>query len=92
VILAANLMAMLVQHLSAKLGIATGSNLPEVCRHRFRLWVNRGLWIQAELIAIATGLVEFVGAAIALDMLFGIAMFPAGIVTHIQSLRPRDVA
>jgi manganese transport protein len=85
VILAANVMAMFVQHLSAKLGIATGHNLPEVCRQRFRRWVNGGLWVQAEFIAIATDLAEFMGAAIALNLLFGIPLFAAGIATGIVS-------
>src|SRR5512134_407661 len=66
VIVAANLMAMLVQYLSAKTGIATGKNLPELCREHFKKPVTFGLWVQAELIAIATDLAEFVGAAIAL--------------------------
>src|SRR4051794_34994626 len=62
VILAANLMAMLIQFLSAKVGIATGRSLPELCRERFPRAVTVGLWIQAELIAMATDLAEFVGA------------------------------
>src|SRR6476646_4633423 len=64
VVLAANLMAMLIQSMSAKLGIATGKNLPEVCRERFPRTVSRLLWIQAELIAMATDIAEFVGAAL----------------------------
>src|SRR6266568_9100164 len=63
VIVASNLMAMLIQSMSAKLGIATGQNLPEVCRDRFPRPVTIFLWIQAELIAMATDLAEFVGAA-----------------------------
>src|SRR5437870_1590910 len=62
VILAANLMAMLIQYLSAKVGTATGRNLPELCRERYPRPVSWGLWIQAELIAMATDLAEFVGA------------------------------
>src|SRR4029079_10448535 len=69
VIVAANLMAMLVQYLSAKTGIATGKNLPELCREHFKRPVTIGLWLQAEAIAIATDLAEFVGAAIALNLL-----------------------
>ena len=72
VIVAANLMAMLVQYLSAKIGIATGRNLPELCRDHFPRPVSRALWVQAELIAMATDLAEFVGAAIALNLLFGV--------------------
>ncbi len=72
VILTANLMAMLIQSMSAKLGIATGKNLPEVCRERFPKAVTLGLWVQAEVIAMATDLAEFIGAALALNLLFGI--------------------
>jgi manganese transport protein len=83
VIVAANLMAMLVQYLSAKVGIATGANLPELCRRHFRRPVTWGLWVQAELIAIATDLAEFVGAAIALNLLFGVPPFAAGLITAV---------
>jgi manganese transport protein len=83
VILAANLMAMLIQNLSAKIGIATGRNLPEICRERFPRPVSYGLWIQAELIAMATDLAEFVGAAIALNLLFDVPLFPAGLITAV---------
>jgi manganese transport protein len=81
VILAANLMAMLVQSLSGKIGLATGRNLPELCREHFRRRTSLGLWVQAEIIAMATDLAEFVGAAIALNLLFGIPLFPAGLIT-----------
>jgi manganese transport protein len=83
VILAANLMAMLIQNLSAKIGIATGRNLPELCREHFPRPVAWGLWVQAELIAMATDLAEFVGAAIALNLLFDIPLFPAGLITSV---------
>jgi manganese transport protein len=83
VILGANLMAMLIQFLSAKVGIATGRSLPELCREHFRRPVSVGLWIQAELIAMATDLAEFVGAAIALNLLFGMPLLPAGLVTAV---------
>jgi manganese transport protein len=76
-------MAMLIQNLSAKIGIATGRNLPEICRERFPRSVSWGLWIQAELIAMATDLAEFVGAAIALNLLFGMPLFVSGVVTAI---------
>jgi manganese transport protein len=81
VIVAANLMAMLVQYLSAKTGIATGRSLPELCRETFPRPVSFGLWIQAEAIAIATDLAEFVGAAIALNLLFGVPPLAAGFMT-----------
>ena len=83
VILTANLMAMLIQNLSAKIGIATGRNLPELCREHFARPVTWGLWVQAELIAMATDLAEFVGAAIALNLLFGVPLFPAGLITAV---------
>jgi manganese transport protein len=83
VILAANLMAMLIQNLSAKIGIATGQNLPELCREHFSRPVTWGLWVQAELIAMATDLAEFVGAAIALNLLFDVPLFPAGLITAV---------
>ena len=83
VILGANLMAMLIQGLSAKVGTATGYNLPELCRAHFPRPVSWGLWIQAELIAMATDLAEFIGAAIALNLLFGIPLFASGVITGI---------
>src|ERR671913_1366858 len=83
VILASNLMAMLIQSMSAKLGIATGKNLPEVCRARFPRPVTFLLWVQAEVIAMATDLAEFIGAALALNLLFGIPLFPAGLLTAV---------
>jgi manganese transport protein len=83
VIVAANLMAMLVQYLSAKTGIATGMSLPELCRAHFARPVTFGLWVQAEMIAIATDLAEFVGAAIALNLLFGVPPFASGLITAV---------
>jgi len=83
VILAANLMGMLIQNLSAKIGIATGKNLPELCREHFPRGVSVGLWVQAELIAMSTDLAEFVGAAIALNLLFGVPLFAAGLLTAV---------
>src|SRR5438046_4842269 len=74
-------MAMLVQYLSAKVGVATGQNLPELCRQHFPRPVSCGLWVQAEVIAISTDLAEFVGAAIALNLLFGVPPFAAGLMT-----------
>ena len=81
VVLVANVMAMIVQYLSAKLGVVTGRNLPELCRERFPRPVVWGLWMQAELMAMATDLAEFIGAAIALNLLFGIPLFAAGVIT-----------
>jgi manganese transport protein len=83
VILLANLMAMLVQYLSAKVGVATGRDLPELCRDHLPRAVSRGLWVQAELVAMATDLAEFVGAAIGLNLLFRLPLLPAGLVTAV---------
>jgi manganese transport protein len=80
VVLAANLVAMLVQTQSAKLGIATGRNLAELCRERFSRRTSIGLWLQAELVAMATDIAEVVGAALGLNLLFGIPLFPAGLI------------
>jgi len=85
VVLAANLMAMLIQSMSAKLGIATGMNLPEVCRERFSRRVTFGLWIQAELIAMATDIAEFVGAAIGINLLTGLPLFLAALLTGVAA-------
>ncbi|HEX3605749.1 MAG TPA: Nramp family divalent metal transporter [Candidatus Dormibacteraeota bacterium] len=94
VVLAANLMAMLVQYLSSKAGIATGHTLAELCRDNLPRWASLALWAQAELMAMATDLAEFVGAAVALDLLFGVPPLTAGLITGavslgILALRPR---
>jgi manganese transport protein len=80
VVLAANLIAMLVQTQSAKLGIATGRNLAELCRETFSRRTSIGLWLQAELVAMATDVAEVVGAALGLNLLFGLPLFPAGLL------------
>lgn len=85
VIAASNLMAVLIQALSAKLGIATGKNLPEVARERFPKGAAIFLWIQSELVIIATDLAEFIGAALGLYLLFGIPMLPAALITAVGS-------
>lgn len=85
VVLLSNIMAILVQSMSAKLGIATGRNLPEVCRERFSRPMSIGLWIQAEFIAIATDLAEFIGGALGLNLLFGIPLFSAALITGVFS-------
>jgi len=79
-VLAANLIAMVVQTQSAKLGIATGKNLPELCRQEFSRRTSIGLWLQAELVAMATDIAEVVGAALGLFLLFGIPLFWAGVI------------
>jgi manganese transport protein len=81
VIVSANLMAMFVQSLSAKLGLATGASLPENCRKHYRRPVVLGLWVQAELVAMATDLAEVVGGAIALSLLFRLPLLAGGLVT-----------
>ena len=81
VVLAANLMAMLIQYLSAKLGIVTESNLPELCREHFPRAVSVGLWLQAEVMAMSTDIAEFLGAALGLNLLFHVPLFPAGVIT-----------
>ena len=83
VVLVANLMAMLIQYLSAKLGIATDRSLPELCRERFPRPVSVGLWIQAEVMAMSTDIAEFLGAALGLNLLFGVPLFTAGLITGV---------
>src|SRR3954449_11366329 len=80
VVLGANLIAMVVQTQSAKLGIATGRNLAEACRDTFTRRTSIGLWIQAEIVAAACDVAEVVGAALGLNLLFGIPLFPAGLL------------
>jgi manganese transport protein len=83
VILASNLMAMLIQSLSAKLGIATGQNLAEHCRNEFPKPVVIGMWVIGELVAIATDLAEFLGAALGFYLLFGMPLWIAGLLTAV---------
>ncbi len=83
VIVASNLMAMLLQTLSAKLGIATGMNLAEHCRNRFSRPVVVAMWGLMEIVAMATDLAEFLGAAVGFNLLFGIPLWIAGILTAI---------
>jgi manganese transport protein len=83
VIVAANLMAMLIQSLTAKLGLATGRDLATLCRERLPRPVSWGLWAQAEAVAIATDLAEIVGGAVALNLLFGVPLPVGGLITAI---------
>ncbi len=85
VVVLANLMAMLLQNLSAKLGIATGKNLPELCRDHFPKWVNYPMWAISELAAMATDIAEFLGATIGLNLLFGIPMLWATLLTGVAT-------
>jgi manganese transport protein len=81
VVVLANGMAMLVQYLSAKVGIATDRSLPELAREHFPRPVTWGLWIQAEVMAMSTDVAEFVGAALGLNLLFGVPLVIAGVLT-----------
>ncbi len=83
VVLAANLMAMLIQYLSAKLGIVTDRSLPELCRDHYPRWASRGLWVQAEVMAMSTDIAEFLGAALGLNLLFHVPLFAAGLITGV---------
>lgn len=83
VLVVSNLMAMLIQYLSAKAGIATGKSLGELCRQVFPRRVSHGLWAQAEIVAIATDLAEVLGGAIALQLLFGLPLLVGGLITGV---------
>lgn len=86
VIVASNLMAMVIQTLSAKLGIATGMNLAEHCRIHFSKPVVMGMWGLMELVAMATDLAEFLGAALGFNLLFGVPLFVGAILTAITAV------
>jgi manganese transport protein len=83
VVLAANLMAMLIQYLSAKLGIVTDRSLPQLSREQFSRPLRLGLWLQAEVMAMSTDIAEFLGAALGLNLLFGVPLFTAGLITGV---------
>lgn len=85
VITASNLMAMLVQALSAKLGIATGLNLAEMCREQFPRGIVWTMWVLMELVAMATDLAEFLGAALGFNLLFGMPLLAAGLLTGVTT-------
>jgi manganese transport protein len=85
VIFASNLMAVLIQSLSAKLGIATGKNLPELCREKFPKKTSFLLWIQAEVVIMATDLAEFIGAALGIYLLFDLPLITSAIIAAIGS-------
>jgi manganese transport protein len=86
VVVASNLMAMLIQTLSAKVGIATGHNLAELCREHMPRWLVWTMWGIMEVVAMATDLAEFLGAAIGFNLLFGIPLWIAGLLTAISTL------
>lgn len=85
VIALANLMAMLIQTMSAKLGLATGKNLAELCRQEFRKPVVYAMWIVSEIMAMSTDLAEFLGASIAINLLFGIPLLYATLITGVAT-------
>ncbi|MDP4104209.1 MAG: Nramp family divalent metal transporter [Bacillota bacterium] len=85
VVVLANLMAMLLQNMSAKLGIATGRSLPELCRDYLPRWVSIPMWIFSEIAAMATDIAEFLGATLGLHILFGIPMIYATVLTGIAT-------
>ncbi|MGB7566762.1 MAG: Nramp family divalent metal transporter, partial [Chitinivibrionales bacterium] len=85
VVVASNLMAMLIQTLSAKLGIATGKNLAELCRDRFGRRPALIMWVIMEVVAMATDLAEFIGAAVGFNLLFGIPLLWGGVLAAIAT-------
>lgn len=87
VVVLANLIAWLVQYLSAKLGLVTGRSLPELLGERIRRpWARRAYWLQAELVAMATDVAEVIGGAVALQLLFGIPLVWGGAITAVVSV------
>jgi manganese transport protein len=85
VVVASNLMGMLIQILSAKLGIATGKNLAELCREHYPRWATYAMWVLMEVVAMATDLAEFLGAALGFYLLLGIPLWIAGLVTAVAT-------
>ena len=87
VVVLGNVMAWLIQYLSAKLGIVTGESLPQVLGRRIRRpWTRRAYWLQAELVAMATDVAEVIGGAVALHLLFGIPLVWGGAITGVISM------
>jgi manganese transport protein len=85
VIFASNLVAILVQANAAKLGIATGMNLAQHCRARYPKWASWALWAMMEVVAMATDLAEFLGAALGIKLLFGLPLLAGGVITAIAT-------
>ncbi|KNY05765.1 manganese transporter [Microbacterium sp. GCS4] len=87
IVVAGNVMAWLIQYLSAKLGVVTGQSLPEVLGQRLhRPWARRAYWLQAELVAMATDIAEVIGGAVALNLLFDIPLLVGGVITGAVSI------
>ena len=85
VVVASNLMAMLIQTMSAKLGIATGKNLAELCREHLPRWATYAMWVLMEVVAMATDLAEFLGAALGFYLLLDMPLWIAGLVTAVTT-------
>ncbi|MEO7130917.1 MAG: Nramp family divalent metal transporter, partial [Dermatophilaceae bacterium] len=85
VLVAANLMAVLVQYLSAKLGLVTGKSLPDLLGERMPRTSRRLFWGQAEAVAAATDVAEVIGGAIALEILFGVPLLLGGVIVGVVS-------
>jgi manganese transport protein len=83
VVVAAGLMAMPVQYVAAKVGIVTGRSLPRTCRQVMSKPVRVLMWLQAEVVAMATDVAEFLGAAVGLNLLFGLGLLPSGLITAV---------
>ena len=87
VVVLGNVMAWLIQYLSAKLGIVTGRSLPETLGDRIRnRWARRAYWLQAELVAMATDIAEVIGGAVALNLLFDLPLLVGGVITGTVSI------
>jgi manganese transport protein len=86
VLVAANLMAALIQYHSAKLGLVTGRSLPDLLGERLRRPARLAFWVQAELVAAATDLAEVIGGAIALQLLFGLPLLLGGVIVGVVSM------
>ena len=86
VLVLSNLMAVLIQYQSAKLGIVTGKSLPEVLGSRLSRPARLAFWTQAEIVAAATDLAEIIGGAIALNLLFGVSLFQGGLIIGVVSM------
>ena len=86
VLVLANLIAVLVQYQSAKLGIVTGRSLPELLGERLKNGPRRAYWVQAELVAAATDIAEVIGGAIALHLLFGVPLLLGGVIIGVASM------
>ncbi len=83
VVVLASVMAVPVQYVSARVGVVTGRSLPQACRSRMSRAARVVMWLQAEVVAMATDVAEFLGAAVGLHLLFGIGLLPSGLITAV---------